>query len=93
MSSSTDQKPRRILSTAEVYRRLSIGRTAFHDNFLRTGRLRKIKITAKRIGFLEADIDALIEELAAQREAAPANIPEQTPGPVRRRRRVSEAAG
>lgn len=59
-------KPKRILSKAETMARLgNIGRTAFELNFVQTGRLKKLHVTQKRIGFCESAVDALVDEIAA----------------------------
>ena len=64
----SQKAPRRIISQAETLSRLgNIRRTAFKDNLVKTGRLKPIHITKRRVGFLESDVEKLIEDLARAR--------------------------
>jgi predicted DNA-binding transcriptional regulator AlpA len=60
----------RFLRPRECYSRLGLGKTAFDEHFIRTGRLRWRRIGARAVGILESEIDALIAEIAAQDSAA-----------------------
>lgn len=60
-------KPQKLLRHRDVLEKLSIGRTCLRENFVNTGRLRKIYITKKRVAYLEADVDKIIADLAAER--------------------------
>jgi predicted DNA-binding transcriptional regulator AlpA len=48
-----------------------ISKTKFHDDYIKTGRLHPIPLGKRAIGFLEADIDRLIEELVTEAKANP----------------------
>jgi len=48
-----------------------IGKTKFHEDYIATGRLQPIPLGKRAFGFLEADIDRLIEELVAEGKANP----------------------
>ena len=62
----TDNAASRIVRLPEARRRLgNIGRTAFAQNFLATGRLRKVKITKRCVGVMEDDLERVISEIAA----------------------------
>ena len=64
-----EAKPRRILRLSEVRARLGgLGPTAMEQNFFATRRSRKIKFGRRATGCLEADVDQLIAELAAESE-------------------------
>ena len=44
---------KRILRKREVLERLGIGKTAFHESFIKTGRLRFVKIGPRAVGVIE----------------------------------------
>ena len=60
---------KKILRLPEVRERLGVGRTTLYERFVRTGRLRPVQIGPRAIGFVEGDVDAIIDELVAQRDA------------------------
>ena len=51
--------------------RLGIRKTALHENFIKTGRLRFVKIGARAVGVIEDELDALIEALRRERDRKP----------------------
>jgi predicted DNA-binding transcriptional regulator AlpA len=55
---------KRILRKREVLERLGIRKTTLHERFIKTGRLRFVKIGVRAVGAIEAEFDALIEEAA-----------------------------
>jgi predicted DNA-binding transcriptional regulator AlpA len=61
----------RILRKREVLERLGIRKTAFYSNFVKTGRLRLVKIGDRAVGVIEQELDALIEELRRERDRRP----------------------
>ena len=61
-------KPRRILRRKQVCERLGIGRTALDQNYIRTGKLKKIPLGLRAVGFSEEAVDRLIAELIAESE-------------------------
>ena len=54
---------KKILRLPEVRERLGVGRTTLYERFVRTGRLRPVQIGPRAIGFVEGDVDAIIDEL------------------------------
>jgi predicted DNA-binding transcriptional regulator AlpA len=66
-------KPRRIVRNKEAYLRLGVGHTKFHEDYVlrdpadpfvpgtRIPRLRRIPIGVRNVGFLDHEIDQLIE--------------------------------
>ena len=62
---------KRILRKNEVLERLGIRKTSFYDSFIKTGRLRFVKIGARAVGIIEDELDALIEELRRERDRRP----------------------
>ena len=64
LTSNTPRRGRRILRGKEAAKRLGIGKTKFDDEF--RPRLREIPLGERAFGFLEEDVDALIDQLIAQ---------------------------
>jgi predicted DNA-binding transcriptional regulator AlpA len=62
---------KRILRKREVLDRLGIRKTALHENFIKTGRLRFVQIGARAVGVIEDELDALIETLRRERNRRP----------------------
>ena len=46
----------------EVLNRLGIRKTTLHETFIKTGRLRFVKIGVRSVGIIEDELDALIED-------------------------------
>jgi predicted site-specific integrase-resolvase len=51
-----------------VLERLGIRKTTLYESFIKTGRLRFVKISARAVGVIEDELDALIEELRRERD-------------------------
>jgi predicted DNA-binding transcriptional regulator AlpA len=68
---------KRVLRKREVLERLGIRKTALYENFIKTGRLRFVKIGARAVGVIEDELDALIEELRRERDRKPRSICER----------------
>jgi predicted DNA-binding transcriptional regulator AlpA len=62
---------KRILRKREVLERLGIRKTTLHESFIKTGRLRLVRIGARVVGVIEDELDALIEELRRERDRMP----------------------
>jgi predicted DNA-binding transcriptional regulator AlpA len=62
---------KRVLRKDEVLERLGICKTTLYERFIRTGRLRFVKIGARAVGVIEDELDALIEELRRERDQTP----------------------
>ena len=62
---------KRIVRKNEVLKRLGIRRTTFYETFIKTGRLRFVKIGVRAVGIIEDELDALIEELRRERDRRP----------------------
>ena len=77
-------KPRKILRANEARARIARGRTAFEDNYrfhsaddpyvpdTTIPRLRPIPLRPRNVGYLEHEVDDLIDALAKLRDIAPA---------------------
>jgi hypothetical protein len=65
---SSERRGKRILRPKEAQARLGIKHTNFHDNFVKTGRIRLVPLGLRARGVLEHELDALIDELAAERD-------------------------
>ena len=61
---------KRILRRNEVLERLGIRKTSLYDSFIKTGRLRFVRIGARAV-IIEDELDALIEELGRERDRRP----------------------
>jgi predicted DNA-binding transcriptional regulator AlpA len=79
---------KRILRKREVLERLGIRKTTFHDLFVRTGKLRPLNIGTRAVGYLEDEVDALIEDMRRERDRKP-----RTVEPRRRHTAEHEATG
>jgi predicted DNA-binding transcriptional regulator AlpA len=62
--------PRRILRPREAWQRLGIKHTAFYESFVNTGRLRLVRLGPRAVGIVEDELDAVIDQLIAERDAA-----------------------
>ena len=56
------------LRKREVLERLGIRKTTLYESFIKTGRLRLVKIGARAVGVIEDELDVLIEELRRERD-------------------------
>jgi predicted DNA-binding transcriptional regulator AlpA len=52
-----------------AWERLGIKRSKFYDGFIKTGRIRPVKIGPKCRGVFEDELDAVVEELRRERDA------------------------
>jgi len=68
---------KRVLRKREVLERLGIRKTTLYENFIKTGRLRFVKIGASAVGVIEDELDALIEELRSERDRKPRALSER----------------
>jgi predicted DNA-binding transcriptional regulator AlpA len=59
---------KRIVRPKEAWQRLGIGHSNFHENYVRTGRVRLVRLGPRSVGVIEEELDALIDELAAARD-------------------------
>lgn len=55
-----------ILRLPAVLARMPIGRSALHERFIKTGRLRKIQLGPRSIGFAESNVDEVVAEIIAE---------------------------
>lgn len=72
VSLATDEKPKRILRWPQVHERTHISRTRWEVGMQRGIYPRPFKLApapSRAVGWLESDIDALIERLATAEEA------------------------
>ena len=62
----------KILRSDATRERLGdIGKTKFHEDYIKTGLLQPVPLGERAFGFLEADVDRLVEELVAKAKANP----------------------
>jgi predicted DNA-binding transcriptional regulator AlpA len=61
--------PRKIVRPREAQSRLGVGHTKFYEDFVNTGRLRLVRLGPRCVGAVEDELDALIGELVAERDA------------------------
>ena len=60
---------KRIIRPREAWTRLGIGHSKFYRDFVNTGRIRLLELGPQTKGMLEDELDALIDEIAAQRDS------------------------
>jgi predicted DNA-binding transcriptional regulator AlpA len=61
--------PRRIIRPKEAQRRLGVGHSKFYEDFVNTGRLRRVRLGPKSVGVIEDELDAFIDQLIDARDA------------------------
>jgi predicted DNA-binding transcriptional regulator AlpA len=63
-----ERRGKRILRPKVAQQRLGIGHTNFWENYVKTGRVRLVRLGPRSVGVIEEELDALIDELAAARD-------------------------
>ena len=58
----------KILRPPETAERLGISLAMFWNDFVKSGRLRSVKLGKRRVGFIEDEVDQLILEMAKLRD-------------------------
>jgi hypothetical protein len=59
---------KRIIRHQEAWRRLGIGHSKYYADFIGKGRLRPVSLGPQSKGVIEDELDALIDEIAAERD-------------------------
>jgi predicted DNA-binding transcriptional regulator AlpA len=70
---------RRILRPAEAQRRLGCKHSKFYAHYVGKGLIRLIRLGGNSVGVLEHELDALIDQIAAQRDIVPPKRPRGRP--------------
>jgi predicted DNA-binding transcriptional regulator AlpA len=78
----------RILRKRQVLELIPIGQTKLEEDFIKTGRLKKIPLGERAIGFAEENVQSVIAELIA---AASADTPEIEP-PIKQSKQTKRRA-
>src|SRR3954453_18982518 len=65
-----------LLRKREVLERLGSRKTTLYESFIKTGRLRFVKIGARAVGVIEDELDVLIEELRRERDRSVLKVPQ-----------------
>jgi predicted DNA-binding transcriptional regulator AlpA len=60
---------RKIVRPREAQERLGVGHTFFYENLIGTGRLQLVRLGPRCTGVVEDELDALIDQLVAERDA------------------------
>jgi predicted DNA-binding transcriptional regulator AlpA len=60
----------RLLRKKEAQARIGVGKTKFYEDYIKTGKLRLVPISERIDGILEEEVDAVIAEKIAERDAA-----------------------
>jgi hypothetical protein len=58
--------------------KLGISRTTFYDSFVNTGRVRLVELGPRARGAIDDELDALIEEMRAERDTKLAECESET---------------
>jgi predicted DNA-binding transcriptional regulator AlpA len=64
------RRGRRLLRPKEAQLRLAVSRTMFWDFFIGKKRLKLVRIGPKAVAIVEDELDALIEQMIADRDTA-----------------------
>jgi hypothetical protein len=67
------RRGRRLVRPKEAWKRLGIGHTKFYEDYIQTGRIKLIDLGPKCKAIVEDELDDLINELVAARDAAGAS--------------------
>jgi predicted DNA-binding transcriptional regulator AlpA len=62
---------KKIIRPKEAAKRLGGGLSTFHQKFVATGKIKAIHLGKRSTGFLESDVDRLIDELIRESETNP----------------------
>jgi hypothetical protein len=82
---SERRRGRRLVRPKEAQKRLGVGHTKFWRDFVATGRLRLVELGPRAKAAVEDELDDLIEELIAERDAVPV-----TPAAAKPKRRAEQ---
>ena len=66
---SQTRRGKRLLRKKEARARLGVGKTKFQKDYVKTGRIHLVPISERIEGVVEEELDALIEEIIAERNA------------------------
>jgi hypothetical protein len=58
-----------ILRPKAAWTKLGVGRTTFYEKFVKTGRVKLVNIGERAKGAIDDELDALIDELRAERDS------------------------
>jgi predicted DNA-binding transcriptional regulator AlpA len=60
------RRAERILRLSEVRRRIPVGKTKLHEDFIKTGRLNLVHLGPRAVGCLESNVERVIDELVEE---------------------------
>ena len=66
---SQTRRGQRLLRKNEAQKRLGVGKTKFQEDYVKTGRIHLVPISERIEGVVEEELDALIDEIIAARDA------------------------
>jgi predicted DNA-binding transcriptional regulator AlpA len=69
-----------LLRRPAVLKRIPIGRTALEERYIKTGKLKKVKLGPRTIAFKESNVDEIVAEIIAESD----NVTSIMPAPNRR---------
>jgi predicted DNA-binding transcriptional regulator AlpA len=58
-----------IIRPQAAWKRIGVGRSKFYADYVKTGRLKLVKLGKRARGAIDDEVDALIEELRRERDA------------------------
>jgi predicted DNA-binding transcriptional regulator AlpA len=67
---SLEREMKKLVRIPEILKRIPVGRTKLREDFINTGRLRLVRLGPRAVGAVEEEVDALVDELIAERDAA-----------------------
>jgi predicted DNA-binding transcriptional regulator AlpA len=71
-----------LLREPQVLKRMGVGRTKLNDDYIKTGRLRWVRLGPRIKALPDDEVDAVIAEEIAARDAAPSQVPKVGASPA-----------
>jgi hypothetical protein len=78
-----------ILRPKAAWTKLGVSRTTFYDEFVNTGRIKLVNLGKRARGAIDTELDSLIEEMRAERDAPKPIVPHNS---KRKRTQRAEAS-
>jgi predicted DNA-binding transcriptional regulator AlpA len=82
---------KRLLRPKEAQKRLGVGHTNFWQNFVGTGRLKLVRLGPRSVAVVEEELDTLIVQMMAERDATPPAPPQRAVPRSSKRKKAQRA--
>jgi predicted DNA-binding transcriptional regulator AlpA len=84
---TTIKRIKKIIRPRFAWRRMGIGRSKFYEDYVKTGKLRLVRLGPRSTGVFEHELDELLDSLPAANEPEPRRV-----APWQTRRKMHERA-